>query len=1066
MIHIFKSYGRSIWLWALLCCLGLPLTSVGQNAQQFFGKNRVQNRKFEWKYLSTKNFDIYFYDGGEQLARFTAELAETQFPYITDLIGYLPYNKTRIFVYKSDADRLQTNVGLADVDYVVGGKTVFVKAQLEVAFNGNHTEFKKHLSYEISRLFIYDMMYGGSLRDIIQSTYLLSLPDWFVEGAAMYAAYGWDIELDNFMRDLVLNRKFKKPSNLQGQEAAIYGQSIWNYIAERYGKSNVSNILNLTRIIRNEEVSISSTLAVSFEFFLKEWQYYYKSMAEPTLETIPEKKRIAVARNGEKLYNLRISPDGRKMLYVKNSKGRYKVISYNFATNQRKTIYRGGSRLVTQIPDYTSPVAAWKSNTEMAIVDHKGKNLVILERNTRNNRSSKRYLTDINQVMAMDYSEDGSVAVLSAEKNGQSDLFIYNDRRGTTFQLTNDIYDDLSPRFIPGTRNAFTFLSNRTSDTALSTPGEYKQLKDDYEVFLYMPDSSRSRFKKLTHSPGLERGAFASEENELYFLSEENGIQSLAIFDPQQSALKARTSFDLNMDEFDYNPVNNQLIFTTFSNGKKRLVMQKNFIIPDQIGDVKTRRQEIIDNTLGIASGKKSLLAPIRRKALESFNESRTLPEDPDEIDIYNYVFEIEKLDKPAVVKQDKPQELPVTQGRRFSRFYTKDIKIGVPLPADNKVGADNLTTTAQIDPLMGFGLFLNMGMSDMLGNHRFHGGLFGSTDFRSSRMFAEYEYLPHRIDFRARYQKHSLFILQTDRIVHRYNLNRFEASAAYPFSAASRVSIAPFFAMTRFTNLFFTGFGVRDALRHYTGFKAEYIFDKTIVNGLNMFEGTRAKIKLEQYYGFRAQAIGFGLVSGDIRRYQKIHNEIILATRLSYGQFFGDAPKNFLLGGMDNWFLNNFDEGGIVTPEARNADQQDRSDLLFTEFATNLRGFNLNKLRGQSFMLLNLELRLPLIRYIYKGPITSGFFKNLQFVAFTDIGSAWSGISPFNQNNSFNNTVIQEGAFTANVKNYRNPFLQGQGLGVRTLVFGYYLKFDVAWGIEDFNLLPPMAYVTLGYDF
>ena len=41
--------------------------------------------------------------------------------------------------------------------------------------------------------------------------------------------------------------------------------------------------LNLTRIIRNEEKSISSTLGIPFKQFLIEWQRYYISMGDQVL---------------------------------------------------------------------------------------------------------------------------------------------------------------------------------------------------------------------------------------------------------------------------------------------------------------------------------------------------------------------------------------------------------------------------------------------------------------------------------------------------------------------------------------------------------------------------------------------------------------------------------------------------------------------------------------------------------------------------------------------------------------------------------------------------------------
>ena len=77
--------------------------------------------------------------------------------------------------------------------------------------------------------------------------------------------------MDDYMRDYIETKNPQKLSRLTGREAALAGQSVWNFIAQKYGKSNISNILNYTRIIRNEEKSIAITLGVSFNQMMYEW---------------------------------------------------------------------------------------------------------------------------------------------------------------------------------------------------------------------------------------------------------------------------------------------------------------------------------------------------------------------------------------------------------------------------------------------------------------------------------------------------------------------------------------------------------------------------------------------------------------------------------------------------------------------------------------------------------------------------------------------------------------------------------------------------------------------------
>jgi outer membrane translocation and assembly module TamA len=132
------------------------------------------------------------------------------------------------------------------------------------------------------------------------------------------------------------------------------------------------------------------------------------------------------------------------------------------------------------------------------------------------------------------------------------------------------------------------------------------------------------------------------------------------------------------------------------------------------------------------------------------------------------------------------------------------------------------------------------------------------------------------------------------------------------------------------------------------------------------------------------------------------------------------------------------------------------------------MRGFNYNKRTGPKYVLFNSELRVPIIQYLSRKPITSGFFRNLQLTAFGDAGSAYSGSNPFNENNSFNTQITggNGNAFTATVINFRNPLLLGYGAGIRTTLLGFYGKADIAWGQEDYVQKGPKFYFSLGYDF
>src|SRR6187455_1483657 len=195
----------------LLCCILLGFVEAqGQQSREVFGKNRIQYRQFDWLYLSGENFDVYYYDARKAVAQEALEYLESEFDRITDLIGYPPYFKTKIFLYNSLPDLRQSNVGLNRTVFTVNGETEFIKPYVEVAHLGTAQEFKEELLYKISELMVNEMMFGGSLKDIFQSSILMNLPDWFVDGASLYVAKGWSAEMDDYIRQIMRTRKSKK----------------------------------------------------------------------------------------------------------------------------------------------------------------------------------------------------------------------------------------------------------------------------------------------------------------------------------------------------------------------------------------------------------------------------------------------------------------------------------------------------------------------------------------------------------------------------------------------------------------------------------------------------------------------------------------------------------------------------------------------------------------------------------------------------------------------------------------------------------------------------------------
>ena len=143
-----------------------------------------------------------------------------------------------------------------------------------------------------------------------------------------------------------------------------------------------------------------------------------------------------------------------------------------------------------------------------------------------------------------------------------------------------------------------------------------------------------------------------------------------------------------------------------------------------------------------------------------------------------------------------------------------------------------------------------------------------------------------------------------------------------------------------------------------------------------------------------------------------------------------------------------------------------ENQNLYFLEHITSLRGYDYNTFYGANVLLANFELRMPLASIFYSGPVGSSFIKHFQLVGFFDIGSSWTGISPFKEDNNISTIIIKEDPFEAEIQTFKNPWLMGYGIGMRSMIFGYFMKFDLAFPYEDDQVGDAKFYVTLGHDF
>ena len=84
-----------------------------------------------------------------------------------------------------------------------------------------------------------------------------------------------------------------------------------------------------------------------------------------------------------------------------------------------------------------------------------------------------------------------------------------------------------------------------------------------------------------------------------------------------------------------------------------------------------------------------------------------------------------------------------------------------------------------------------------------------------------------------------------------------------------------------------------------------------------------------------------------------------------------------------------------------------------------------------------------------------SNFLNSLQVVGFGDIGTAWSGKSPWDSFNGYATEKLTNGPVTVTLDSNREPIVEGFGVGARAQILGYFVRADWAWGIDNGYVLP-----------
>ncbi len=1111
-----RSMNFPAWLAAcLVFAMLFPVTVSAQfynGSQLTFGKSRVQYGEFLWQNFRFEKFDTYFYQNGNKLALYAAEYADKHYREIElDLQSNLE-EKVQFIIFNTLSDLKQSNIGLyGDWDYYnTGGVTRIIGGRVLLFFDGCYEHFERQIRAGIAQVILNNMIYGTGIGAQIKNNALFTVPEWYINGLVSFISRKWDADIENEVRDAILNRKYEKFNSLTGGEATYAGHSLWNYIAFKYGPTTIPNIVYMARLSHNVERGFQYVLGVGFQGIVQEWLAFYKQIyrEQESSRSLPAGLPLNTRNKPDRLYHsLKISPDGNRVAYATLQLGIFKVMVRDMETGKTKRVYRGGYRLADR-PDDSYPLIAWHPDGSVLafLVERKG-GIWLYFYHFGDRVLEHQLLVNFQKVLDISYSDDGTLLVMSAVQNGQSDIFVYNPASGSHEQITRDRWDDLNPRFINHSADII-FSSNRTSDTIrFDEPVKASKIRYFNDLFLFHYSTKHNVLQRLTNTPDAhETQPMPYSDRYFCYLSDQNGIvnrylarydSTIAFIDTTAHYRYFTTSFPVtdysrNILEQDVSPRGARMAEILLRDRNYRMYLS-DLVLPEKVTKstpapsyFREVKGKPVTNgiTISRVDTTHKTTEPFRLTQKKHFTLVRVKEESlaaPAASDTAG------KREPRAGVKEPKGKEpanffRPTTGSRLpggslagLPRDTTdpyrnaKQLNYNVEYYIDQMVTQIDFTylnfayqpftgsqTPVFINP--GLNALFMAGVTDLMEDYRISGGVRLNVNLINNEYLFSYGNYKRRLDHQIVFHRKSVEETGYYSIV-RHRIHELYYVATYPFTPVLNLKGTASVRYDRSVYLSTDQANLREPDKHdvWGSVKGELTYDNTRNLGLNLYHGTRYKIFGEYYQMMNRKGNNIIVVGLDIRNYQRLHRTLVWANRLAASTSFGSNKLLYYMGGVDNWLFPQYNSDVPVSTD---------QSYAFQTLATNMRGFSQNIRNGNSFFVFNSEIRLPVFRYLFNRPIRSDFINNFQLVAFGDAGTAWTGSSPWSAENQLFTRYYARGPLFIKVEMQKDPLVEGFGCGARTRLFGYFLRGDLAWGVEDGRVKKPVFYFSLSLDF
>ena len=1005
-----------------------------------FGKNIVQYKSFEWNYIQTEHFDIYYYDKDIN-AQYVAFESDKAYQNISNALNWNLKNRVPIIVYNSHNDFQQTNVIDMYMPEGVGGVTELYKNRVVIPYDGSHEQFKHVIHHELVHAFVNDYLYKGNAMNM-QNESISPIPLWMNEGLAEFLTETWNTESEMWIRDIVINGKQLPTFNdLNGYLAYRGGHSVWKFLVEKYDIENQKNSSSSPMIISKIFKSVSenkdlneafkksvgmnlSEIEESWHKYLKENYYtdindrdYFDDFSTSLLDLKEMNANYNVAPS--------ISPNGKTIAFYSNDNGIMSLCLMpsdckNCSRKKIKNILK--SDITSNVEEFhiLKPGISWSpgSNKLLVAVKSNGRDVMFIIDIDNGYKKMKLSLDDnIVGIFQPSWNPSNENLISFIGSNGfQTDIYVYNIESNELINLTNDIYTEHGVQWIENGKNLI-FSSDRNSNILDDSSKIDDDWGNQYDLFkTVFKDMEISSLIRITNTSWNEINPMMVDDENYIFISDKNGINNIYKMNISNDFPEPLSNSFTGITQITTSGTD--IFFTGFEKMKFGIYKldSTSFLNP----------KSEIENALWLKNYKNYKYLSNDRKINYKRNYS-------------NYIFKNNKFSAPSQKADIESKELEIQKdslnnylSKKYKTRFTMDIGqmyYGFGFSGNDFSGGN------------GMAQFL---FSDILGDHKIYIGTELNVNFKRSDYSFAYRYLPNLIDWTFIFYHDASefgdgFFDQQEEIIDLWENFRFSINASRPISKFTRFDFGlNYYYLSRTEQVLEnTGFGYRIVESNFKEsydisiFDFRYVWDNTKWAYTYPVRGSRFYIKYQTnpFRDFDTNSLSF-----DARFYKPFNNGLSLFFRNFSGTSWGDKSQKFFLGGSPSFY----NSSNYNVTEYYSSQSQNLEEYYFSEHVMPIRGIPYMYKTGDNVIAYNLELRAPFLIYYFP---TIKWVGQLNGIIFVDIGATWD------KNHNIPNINSSENwDFRQTGDNNDNGWIMSYGFGPRFILFGLPFQVNYAW--------------------